>query len=281
MRTPYLLFAMLTLLIGLAAPPAAVAADLEKKTEANWTTYVDLTQKRIEGELGSRSKAFLIRNLKKPKDAAEILEKLKNKEVYVEKMQTKDARGNEIDVDGGIVHHWYGTVFIPNMTAARLLRWIQNYGDHHKYFKEVEKSNILKPSSEPSTFDIHLQLVRTKVVTVHYDTDHHVTFRQHTPGRVSSKSISTRIQEIESAGEKTQKLKPAGKDSGYFWHTNGYWRYEEADGGVYVECESLSLSRGIPWGVGWIVGHFVESVPRESLDTMLTSIRDGSKSAPR
>jgi hypothetical protein len=196
-------------------------------------------------------------------------------------METRDAKKKEIEVDGGIVHHWYGAVFIPDMTVPRLLQWIQSYNDHKKYFNEVEESKLVRASADRAAFDINLQLVRTKVLTVHYDTDHHVTFRQHGPGRTSSVSVSTRIQEIENFGKPTQKLKPVGHDSGYFWHTNGYWRYEEADGGVFVECESLSLSRSIPWGLGMIVGSFTESIPRESLESMLTSIREGSRSVPR
>jgi hypothetical protein len=59
------------------------------------------------------------------------------------------------------------------------------------------------------------------------------------------------------------------------WRLNSYWRFEETDGGVIVECESISLSRSIPFGVGWLVGSFVESVPKESLSDMLVAIREG------
>ncbi len=35
--------------------------------------------------------------------------------------------------------------------------------------------------------------------------------------------------------------------------------------GTYVQCETVSLSRDIPTGVGWLVGPLVTSIPRESL----------------
>jgi hypothetical protein len=60
------------------------------------------------------------------------------------------------------------------------------------------------------------------------------------------------------------------------WRLNSYWRFLERDGGVVVECESVSLSRSIPYGLGWLVRQYVASVPRESLESVLTSIRDGA-----
>ena len=51
--------------------------------------------------------------------------------------------------------------------------------------------------------------------------------------------------------------------------------------GGFVECEFISLSRSIPFGLGWLIkGYvkgYVESISRESLANTLTSIRDGVK----
>ena len=64
-----------------------------------------------------------------------------------------------------------------------------------------------------------------------------------------------------------------GKGGGYLWRLNSYWRFEERDGGVYLECESVSLTRDIPFGLGWAVGPFVTSLPRESLEFTLDTTR--------
>ncbi len=66
---------------------------------------------------------------------------------------------------------------------------------------------------------------------------------------------------------------PVGRDGGFLWRINSYWRFDERDGGVYVQCESVSLSRGIPLGFGWLVGPFVTSIPRESLTFTLETTR--------
>jgi hypothetical protein len=42
---------------------------------------------------------------------------------------------------------------------------------------------------------------------------------------------------------------------------------------VYLQCESISLTRGIPLGLGWIVRPFVTSIPRETLAFTLDTTR--------
>jgi len=261
----------------LLAAPAARGEELKPEALKAWNTYVDLTQQRIDKEIND-GKRFLIRDFKSPAEAGKLRDALKSGGVYIERMQTRSGT-KKIDVDGGIIHHWYGAIFIPNMTARRLLEWVQDYDQHHRYFEEVQDSK--RVSRDGDTFKIFLHLVRTKIITVHYDTWHTVTFQRHDATRTSSRSISTKILEIEDAGTPKQKAKPEGKDSGYFWKTNSYWRYQEEAGGVVVECESVSLSRGLPRLVGWLPGlkGFIESVPRESLDSLLTSIRKGASSA--
>ena len=43
---------------------------------------------------------------------------------------------------------------------------------------------------------------------------------------------------------------------------------------MVVECESLSLSRGVPAALRLFVGPLLDSVPRESLESTLLPIRD-------
>jgi len=40
-----------------------------------------------------------------------------------------------------------------------------------------------------------------------------------------------------------------------------------------VECQSVSLTRDIPTGLGWLIGPYVNSVPRESLTFTLATTR--------
>src|SRR5262249_17763008 len=156
-----------------------------------------------------------------------------------------------------------GGVFVPGVSLQLVLDWVQDYDHHDLYFSEVEESKLL--SREGDTFEIFMRLTKSKILTVRYDTYHSVTYRRHGPTRASSRSVATRINEIENSGN----------DHGFLWRLNSYWRFSEEDGGVYVECESISLSRSVPFGLGWLINGYVDSVPRESLRNTLLSIREG------
>src|SRR6266571_496565 len=101
------------------------------------------------------------------------------------------------------------------------------------------------------------------------------TFSCVSSARKRLSSTTTRITEVQNAGTASEMEKPVGDDSGFLWRLNSYWRFKQQGDGVVVECESISLSRSIPFGLGWLIKGFVESVPRESLENTLVSIRDG------
>ena len=54
---------------------------------------------------------------------------------------------------------------------------------------------------------------------------------------------------------------------------NTYWRFLERDGGTYIECEALTLSRSIPTGLGWLIGPLVTSIPRDMVTSALQATR--------
>jgi len=94
-----------------------------------------------------------------------------------------------------------------------------------------------------------------------------------TPNKLTAGPNSTRVAEVESAGEPGEHEKPIGNDSGFLWRLNSYWRFWERDGGVYVQLEAVSLTRDIPEGLGWLIRPFIISIPRESLGFTLERTR--------
>jgi hypothetical protein len=248
----------------------ASAAELHPETLRAWERYVELTEKRIGLELESDEK-FLAGEFLPPPDHVDFLRAVLAGGVFIRKMETLDEEGKKIDVPKGIVHHWYGVVFVPGVELADVLKWVQDYSDSHLYYDEVEESRLL--SREGDVYRIFLRFKRTKVITVHYATEHEVRYEQWGPGRASSRSHSTRIVEIERAGTPQEAEKPPGRDQGFLWRLNSYWRFKQGDGGVFVDCESMSLSRSIPKGIEWMTRTYVESVPRESLERTLEPIR--------
>jgi len=109
------------------------------------------------------------------------------------------------------------------------------------------------------------------VLTVVMDTAYDVTFARLDPLHGYSISRSTQITEIDSPGTRHERELTSSEEHGFLWRLNTYWSYEEHDGGLYMQIESVSLTRSIPTGLGWAIGPFVESVPRESLEFTLRS----------
>ena len=244
---------------------------LQPKTVEAWNDYVRQTEGRIERQRHTED-AFLFTDWLPPDERTAARSQMAAGQVFV-----KHVGGRSVEVDHGLIHDWMGAVWLPGAKLKPLIAWVQDYDLHSKYFQEVAASKLL--SREGDVFKIYYRFRRKKVVTVYYNTEHTVDYHvlRDTPaeGRAYSRSVATRIAEIQRAGQSHEKESPVGDDSGFLWRLNSYWQFKETPEGVLLECESISLSRPIPGGLAWAIQGFVESVPEESLVNTLTSIRKG------
>jgi len=190
--------------------------------------------------------------------------------LVMERIEVRSG-GREIDIPDGVVHHWLGTVFIPGANVDKALALLQAYDRHADIYKpSIARSRLLSRNGD--TFRFFLRFYAKKVITVVLNSEHEARFTREDATRARSRIVSTRIAEVEDPDTPQEREKPVGNDGGFLWRLNSYWRVVERDGGVYVQCETLSLTRSIPLGLNWIVGPFVTSVPRELLSfTLVTS----------
>lgn len=248
----------------------AHAADLQPQTVAAFNRYVQLTEARIESDTARREPFLWVDGLPQDRHASADSQ-LREGKVVVERMETLD-NGKPVPVPGGLIHHWIGTAFIPGATLAQTLSLEEDYDRHQEYFQpDVVRSKILR--HQGNDFVVELRFAKKKVITTILDTEHEVHYSLLDAAHAASRSRTTRIQEVHDAGKPEERLEPEGHDNGFLWRMNTYWRFEEKDGGTYVECESISLTRDIPAGLGWLVGRFASSVPRESLTFTLATTR--------
>jgi hypothetical protein len=180
-------------------------------------------------------------------------------------------------IPDGLVHHWLGVVRIPGVRLDGVLAFVQRYDDSPRYFNDVVASKLVRRDGDD--FEVFLKLRREKFVEVFYNTTHRVAYRRLDATHAASRSVAVRIAQLDNAGQPTEREKPIGHDSGYLWRLNSYWRFVETGGGVTVECESISLSRGIPPVLSWFIGGMVEDVARESVEQTLGSIKRGVRQA--
>jgi hypothetical protein len=186
----------------------------------------------------------------------------------------------EVSIDSGLIHDWIGTVFIPGTTGDKVLALLQDYNRHKSIYKpEVMDSRLL--SRNGNEFRVYMRLLKKKVITVVMNTEHRAIYYQLDANRWYSRSYSTRISEVHKAGSSSESEVPQGEDHGFLWRLNSYWRLEQRDGGVFVECRAISLTRDVPTGTGWLVMPIVRSLPRESLERTLTGTRQALTGKPR
>ena len=253
-----------------------VSADLRPPTLQGWDDYVRAVQARIELELET-TRPFLVLERLPPGEQKKAAETLGTGAVFITHLPGATLHGPAADIPDGLVHHWLGVVRIPGARLDEVLTFVQRYDDSARFYSDVMASKLVKRDGDD--FEVFLKLKRHKVVTVVYNTTHRVVYRRLDATHAASRSVATRIAELEDAGQPTEREKPVGHDSGYLWRLNSYWRFVESGGGVTVECESVTLSRDIPFGLGFFLKGVVEGVARESVEQTLGSLRRGMKSA--
>ena len=175
-------------------------------------------------------------------------------------------------VPDGLIHDWIGSAFIPATTVNETLAMVQDYDNHKNIYKpEVIESRLI--SHHGNDFQIYLRLLKKKILTVVLDTDHEVHYRSLDRTRWLCRSYTTRIAEVECAGTPKEKVLPPDAGHGFLWRLYSDWRFHEREGGVYVECRAISLTRDVPFGMGWVIEPIIQKLPKESLINTLQATR--------
>ncbi len=263
-----LLMVAALLVLACATPLESQAGQLTPATSAAFAKYIQSKEMRGNKELADGN-AFLSIDALPEFMRTQAYADLKRGQITTRR---SDECGDCTSVSGGLIHDWTGIVFIPGISLAQALTALQDYDRDAEYYQpEVVKSTLLKRSGDD--FHIYLRLKQVHVVTVVLDTEYDVHYALLEATHAESRSYSTRIAEVENAGESQERDLPVGDDHGFLWRLNSYWRFYQADGGVYLQCNAISLTRDVPVGLGWLIRPFIENVPRESLNFTLEATR--------
>jgi hypothetical protein len=251
------------LLLGIlsVAAPAVAVAEPQPAAVAAFNSYVGTVESRLAKQHTSQG-AFLT----SAASAQRSKDRLRRGELIIEDLTPADGS----TLPGAMLHHWRGTAFAPGATVADFERLMKDFGSYpQRYSPQVLQAHIV--AGQGDHFQAVMRVRQRHVITVVMDTAYDITFGQLDPQHGYSISRSTHISEIESPGTSSEHALSSKEDHGFLWRQNTYWTYEERDDGLYMQIESLSLSRSIPTGLGWAVRPFVESVPRDSLEFTLRS----------
>ncbi len=251
------------LLFAVTATPlsAQLVTKLSQTTLAEFQRYVA----SVEGEMNARwsgGQPFLALD-EDPADKQRVL----SGELFIKQMN----RGQPVSITDGLIHDWFGAIFIPNNTPQQIIAILEDF-DHHKgTYPEISRSRIVSRNGYDVTGAWRLQ--QKGFVPVILDVIDTVHFAQVAPGKWKGTAYANDIREVDTTLFSRGKQYPPGEGHGYLWRLYAYWSLEAVNGGVFAECRTLSLSRDIPTGLAWAVGPYVQKQPRDSLSSTLINTR--------
>lgn len=252
--------------------PAADTWDLKPAALAAFDRYVRLTEARMEGETAFKT-SFLWIDRQPTTQKADIYGRLQRGEVVVSKLETRDG-GKEIDSPDSMLHHWIGTVLLPGVKIEHAIAFVQDYEKYPTLFQPmIQRAKIVNHTG--NNFVVQMRTTAKKVITVTLDGDYAIEYRALTPAHTFTRSVAANFYEVSSPGTPSETRTAADKIDSFLWRLNTYCSFEQRNEGTYEQCESISLTRGIPYLLGPLVRPFASSIPKETLEQTLGKVRSG------
>jgi hypothetical protein len=142
---------------------------------------------------------------------------------------------------------------------------VRDYGRYKDlYAPNVIESALLRQTETEDTFSLRM-LNKAVVAKFALDTEFQNTYTRIDENKLYSTSYSTRVREVENFGLADEHEAPANTGRGLIWRLYSTSRFEQRDGGVYVELEAVALSRDVPGALRWLVNPVVRRTSRSSM----------------
>ena len=262
----------LTILLLLLSARLSEAVQPPKDTLRAWDDYVR-DVKLSMSRRASGDGPFLWVDDESP----EIVQRVQQGEVVV----TDHDPGK---VSQGMIHHWIGAMFIPNVTLEQVMNVLSSYDRYNDFYKPViRKSVVVERKGDNAEVSV-LGVQKAFLVTAAVETDNQVQVVRLNREKIYIMSDALRVQEIADFGQPGEHPFPEDRRPGYVWRSFVLQRIEQRDGGVYVELETIALSRGIPVGFGWLIKQVTDELPRrlmlETLNDTRTAVQQEVYSSP-
>lgn len=260
----------LVILILLSFHNAAHAATLKPETVKAWSAYVQAATGRMQTRLLPGQPFLSI-----DEDSERVAE-VRGGQPYIAPADNKNPKR----VPGGLIHDWAGATFIPNANIDDVLATVRDYNEYRKFYHPVV---IDSKGAASSGLDDHFSMVlmnKSLISKTALDSDYESSYSRVDDRHWYAISQTTRIQEVENYGTENQHVLPEDQGTGLIWRLVSITRFEQRDGGVYIEVEAIALSRDIPVSLRWLVMPVVRRVSRSSLATSLEETAQAVESAP-
>jgi hypothetical protein len=254
----------------LLAPAGLCATDLQPDTLKAWDDYVKMADNQLRSRL-SGAQPFLWTD-----ESSDRKLRVSREEIVVRPVLENGTKS----VPNGLIHHWIGAIFIPAATIPQLSSTLNDYSRYKDIFKPaVADSRLLRCTDEGQEISMIWQrrvLFVNAAVEVRY-TSRHTTLD---PQRGYNIADTVQVREIQKYGDPGQQFLPPDTGSGFIWRLHSIARYQEREGGVYLELEAMALTRDIPGTLKWLVSPVVKHLSINSMATSLRETRDAIEFSP-
>ncbi len=248
------------------------AAGLKQKTIEAFDHYVRVTDARMEDELRANGPFLWLDSLPEVR-RDQLYDRVRRGQLEIRQERTEEE-GKPIEVPDGLIHHCVGVLFVPGISLERALSLLQDYDNHSRTYKpDVRRSKLLEHTD--NTFKIYLQFYKESPRRVSFNAQLEVHYSQIDATHAISRAASIRIAELEHPDQPDSSEFPVGQGHGYLWRLNNYWRLQERNGGVYMQVETIGLSRDVPAISAWFVNPLIRRVSRHTVANLLNATRRG------
>ena len=235
----------------LLAPSASQGVELKEQTQRTWDAYLQAANPQMD----SQTPFLWVDQL------PERLQRVRGGEILVSSV----GQQNPKPVPFGLIHDWIGAAFIPGTRIEDVLSAVRDYGNYKVYYKPAVIDSRLLGSDGPCE-KYSMRVVNKEVVAqTALDMEYETCYFKIDERRWYSITHTTRVQEVRHHGQADEQELPPNQGSGYIWGLYSIARFEQRDGGTYVEVEAIALSRDIPIAVRWLVNPIVRRVSRNSM----------------
>jgi hypothetical protein len=260
-----------TILLLLLSAAMSNAAQPKQETLQAWEDHI----RDVKASMENRAKGncpFLWID-----ESPEMMQRVKSGEVVV----TSHDPGK---VPQGMIHHWVGAMFIPNVTFEQAMKVLSNYDRYNDFYKPlITKSVVVEREGDNAKVSV-LAVQKVFSVTAAVETDNQVQVVRLNSEKAYIMSDALRVQEIADYGQPGEHPFPEDRRPGYVWRSFVLQRVEQRDGGVYIEVETIALSRGIPLEFRWLIKPVTDQLPRklmlETLSDTRTAVQHEAQSYP-
>jgi hypothetical protein len=258
----------LLLFIVLVAAGSACAAELDQQALVAWKNYVASATLHMQDRLAGKS-PFLWAD-----EDPTRRRQLNLGEIVV----TPLGNSHPLSVPHGFIHHWISAVFIPGATIRDLSSLVDDYSKYAEVYRpSLIKAELLGSSDDEQKFSI-VWVQRVLLVTAAFYTEMDSKFFALNGRQGYMSFTTTRVQQIEHYGEKDERRLAPDEGSGYLWRLVSFARFEEREGGLYLELEVIGLSKDLPETIRLLLKPVIDHLPRQALATKLDQTRQAIRS---